>query len=542
MTVNFEDILLTLVGCPNEFVDDDYNLKASYIEKNQVSLPEATFIEKILKLGKLFSEISSFLDKKKKAFSLPRQRFLEDLEEYLLEYQEKVVCYIEQVLLNNVRLTASEVHCSLLDYYELFHILLLMLNKLETGKNYLILNELDDMYDRYSLNPFLEEKLCRSHASQNTYFMETLKNVLIEGIYAAVNTDFFVVCTEKNQFASPEDEWYSRFQVEEKFVPFFLEKSSVEKILLCVKYLYFIAQFDFSVDDLFFLKLKSLYLEQIKSSVENLTVNTINRDIDDIFTIARNQVFSCLFKEDNLNRHMQFIRSFFLLGNTEIIGKDDGFFVGEKQVYKEIEMIKTENDCLIFKNLRFPMSLFFSSDLMEKYMELKGFLATIKSSQQVLSQCFKATIRSTCSGKVLQLQHLMTFLVNHLLFYFQEDILDSKFSEFDSTLRALGRNKMSSVEDLVILHKKFLVEVYTACCMSNEIVKKSLGKILSTCLDFGKMVLDGTILQEKENFIGIEKRMQQNVSFLFQVLKGMNSSLLLRLNYNYFFERKDRIA
>jgi hypothetical protein len=140
----------------------------------------------------------------------------------------------------------------------------------------------------------------------------------------------------------------------------------------------------------------------------------------------------------------------------------------------------------------------------------------------------------------------MAYLVNHLQYHLQVDVIDS--------LQAALLRAICDARDFVVVataHQKFVDQLVTRSFLHNKVVRNTIDTVLRRCLRFcglvGKLArVDAPLRPPQaqadldEAFKELADSFTRDATFLYALLARINSNLLLRVDYNSFFSKLAR--
>jgi hypothetical protein len=210
-----------------------------------------------------------------------------------------------------------------------------------------------------------------------------------------------------------------------------------------------------------------------------------------------------------------------------------------------------------------PLHLVLTQSAMDQYGMLFRFLlilkrveAALKEAWAVLNQSrFKLPQRQggPAAGEeqrrlmlLWRLRSAMAYLVNHLQYHLQVDVIDS--------LQAALLRAICDARDFVVVataHQKFVDQLVTRSFLHNKVVRNTIDTVLRRCLRFcglvGKLArVDAPLRPPQaqadldEAFKELADSFTRDATFLYALLARINSNLLLRVDYNSFFSKLAR--
>ncbi|CAG5115406.1 unnamed protein product [Candidula unifasciata] len=198
-------------------------------------------------------------------------------------------------------------------------------------------------------------------------------------------------------------------------------------------------------------------------------------------------------------------------------------------------------------SVRWPLHIFFTPSILEKYNRIFRFLLAVRRTQLDLQHCWslqmfnKAAFVSPAASATWQLRTHMAFLVDNLQYYLQVDVIESQYKILLDKV-----NATKDFEAAKIAHEHFLASLLAQSFIHMKTVFTCLHEILELCSVFCRLLvaadtpLSARDTQQLEN---ITLNFQRHSSLLFRILSGVRSQsgrphlaqLLLRLDFNKFF-------
>ncbi|GFO41975.1 gamma-tubulin complex component [Plakobranchus ocellatus] len=194
-----------------------------------------------------------------------------------------------------------------------------------------------------------------------------------------------------------------------------------------------------------------------------------------------------------------------------------------------------------------PLHIFFTSSMLEKYNRIFRFLLAVRRTQLDLQHCWslqmfnKEKFVSPAASATWQLRTHMAFLVDNLQYYLQVDVIESHYKILLDKI-----NSTKDFEAAKLAHEHFLSSLLAQSFVHMKTVFSCLHEILDQCSSFCRLLVSAQQeLTEKENdqLQNITLSFQRHSSLLFRILSGVHSQssrphlaqLLLRLDFNKFF-------
>lgn len=200
--------------------------------------------------------------------------------------------------------------------------------------------------------------------------------------------------------------------------------------------------------------------------------------VDEIHLYVTERLSEIAFNQADLIKHLRLFKDYFLLGRGELFLE----FIKQLKNIKSVEGIKTENltrdislafqkalsrittidssdhitvhiaECnnmelngmgnvikliRLSLNVKWPLHLFFSPLVLQKYNELFNFLLQIRFTQDALHDVWRVHREKKVMGNcaAANLRNRMLFLIDNLQYYLQVDVLESQFCVLINTVQ-----------------------------------------------------------------------------------------------------------
>ncbi|XP_059164768.1 gamma-tubulin complex component 4-like [Physella acuta] len=198
-------------------------------------------------------------------------------------------------------------------------------------------------------------------------------------------------------------------------------------------------------------------------------------------------------------------------------------------------------------SVQWPLHIFFTNSILDKYNRVFRFLLAVRRTQQDLQHCWsiqmnnKAAFVSPTASTTWQLRTHMAFLVDNLQYYLQVDVIESQYKILLDKI-----NSTKDFEAAKLAHEHFLSSLLAQSFVHMKTVFACLHEILDQCTQFCQLLvaaenpMNETDLQLLQN---IKLNFQRHSSLLFRILSGVRNQttrshlaqLLLRLDFNKFY-------
>ncbi|BFY98455.1 hypothetical protein BsWGS_01495 [Bradybaena similaris] len=198
-------------------------------------------------------------------------------------------------------------------------------------------------------------------------------------------------------------------------------------------------------------------------------------------------------------------------------------------------------------SVRWPLHIFFTPSMLEKYNRIFRFLLAVRRTQLDLQHCWslqmfnKAAFVSPAASATWQLRTHMAFLVDNLQYYLQVDVIESQYKILLDKV-----NATKDFEAAKIAHEHFLASLLAQSFIHMKTVFTCLHEILELCSVFCRLLVGAENPmsdRDTQHLQEITLSFQRHSSLLFRILSGVRSQsgrphlaqLLLRLDFNKFF-------
>ncbi|XP_067002486.1 gamma-tubulin complex component 4 [Anabrus simplex] len=359
----------------------------------------------------------------------------------------------------------------------------------------------------------------------------------------------------------------------------------------------------------FFIKLQEL------QSTEILDVFEFEKTIDEIHSCVTEHLWQLAVDKDKLFLQLKLMKDFFLLGRGElflefikqaapVLAKppcsttsrdvNQALQIAARKVFLNDESVlekfsfsipvkdKTKDDESISSlpgwqllslnyKVSWPLHLLFSTEVLDNYNHLFGFLLRVTKVQFELNTVWSNQITEKSSAQlnrgsaVWQLRNNLIFLINNLQYYLQVDVLESQYIQLQTSIRATKdfqkvqqahtvflTNVLSQTFILMGLnkpdHKLPLIPSDKTIGFKANPVHRSLISFISLCETFCVKVTSWqfSLSAEEENELQqMNDEFLTQLKFLLQLLASLRSQpcgthlsqLLLRLDFNRWFTK-----
>ncbi|KAJ8304037.1 hypothetical protein KUTeg_017620 [Tegillarca granosa] len=274
------------------------------------------------------------------------------------------------------------------------------------------------------------------------------------------------------------------------------------------------------------------FIDQAQSLLRGPPTGTTEHDVNMAFQQAARNV---LFNDENL---LQRIR---VTVPSKTMDKKVSDSTSSGGSTNQSGMIEAGWNCIgLTYTVEWPLHIFFTPSVLEKYNCIFHFLLCIRRAQTDLQQCWTLQMQSkersisAEENMKWQLRIHMAFLVDNLQYYLQYGILVDKI------------NSTRDFEAVQLAHDQFLSALLSQCFIHMKSVLRCLHEILDQCGAFSRLLaicdspMSARHLSQLEN---IAKNFQRQSNLLFKILSSVRShnasphlaQLLLRLDFNRYF-------
>lgn len=257
-------------------------------------------------------------------------------------------------------------------------------------------------------------------------------------------------------------------------------------------------------------KQESVYFNRLQTlnNVDDIDVGAYERVVNEIKTYITGRLSEIAFNQADLIKHLRLIKEYFLLGRgeffLEFIIQTDAMHATRKEIndrvareihqafqtalnrtFTEQEQITIhlpldevadfthnfDDDPKLFLrlvrlkfNVKWPLHLFFSPIIIDRYNQLFRFLLQIRKMQNDLHIVWHMHRDQKVAGNsmITQLRNRMLFLIDNLQYYLQVDVLESQFSIL---INAVQHSK--DFEFIQRAHSVFQANVMSLCFLLN---------------------------------------------------------------------------
>ncbi|KAK6179894.1 hypothetical protein SNE40_012146 [Patella caerulea] len=326
------------------------------------------------------------------------------------------------------------------------------------------------------------------------------------------------------------------------------------------------------------------------SKQEEFNLMAFDKIIDKIRTFVAERLWLLIVEESDLRNQLKIIKDFFLLGRGELylafIDQAQHLLSGPatSTTQHDINMafqqaarnVLLQNESLLQKfqltitrksgsgptgsavetgwnclglqhTIHWPLHIFFTSAMLEKYNRIFKFLLAIKRAQLDIQSCW--TIQMIHKQKPShqeemakwQLRTHMGFLVDNLQYYLQVDVIESQYGILLDKI-----NSTRDFEAVKVAHENFLSALLAQSFVHMKSVSHCLREILDLCTAYSRLMTTSDIQllpQQLQQLTDIAQKFQRQFNLLFKILSSVKhhnaspylAQLLLRLDYNKYF-------
>lgn len=269
-------------------------------------------------------------------------------------------------------------------------------------------------------------------------------------------------------------------------------------------------------EDIYFNKIQSL------NNCDSIDVSAYERVVNEIKTYVTGRLSEIAFNQADLIKHLRLVKEYYLLGRGELflefiiqlesitaardtinehLARDvnQAFQTALNRTYIDLDQITMHlpldapNESIsnvgggpqLFMhlirlkfNVKWPLHLFFSPLILDRYNQLFRFLLQIRKLQNDLHSVWRLHRDRKIIGTsiISQLRHRMLFLIDNLQYYLQVDVLESQFSIL---LNAVQNSK--DFEFIQRTHSIFQANILSLCFLLNT----SIGETVNTTVSSG---------------------------------------------------------
>ena len=533
------DLLYVLVGIEGKYIRIHVN------EKKASNLVIADGCDKVLKTNTnriiafcpLYSLITHFTEHYGNC--LVNQAFIGFIRSSIKEYFGLIVQL--EILHLNSDLTLQKMWYFLNSFKEKLDILKHVCQKIKQG-DCIGGATLSIMHEKTNLNAgnvkVYDFCLLMTKLSSKPY-LKILEKWITEGEIFDPYNEFFVEIKDlPSQDRLRDDYWENRYAIVKQRLPSFLVKQ-VDKILKTGKYINVIRQIRKDVE--------LPYYEELEYSSEG---HLFNERIDLAYNFSSKELLNLLFEECNLIEHIKSIKLFFFMEKGDFIV--EFMNTADDELNKEIhEIIPTRLESLLelairtsvansdphvdnlgiglvnesildqFSNVmqcekddecldddfhgemrgfeaiglkyrvEWPLTLVLNEKNMACYQMLFRYLFYCKfvgrELQKVWMQIKHFKRHSMRTSKVTRicsiLQKMLEFVLN-LEYFMVVEVIEPQFH----ILLEKIQTKVSSVDDMIEEHNKFIETVFNSCMLNERYAFKSMSKLFRFCINFTRLI------------------------------------------------------
>jgi len=478
------ELLLSLIGKTGQVIIQGNQCFHIDPHIDFLSDAEKEILNKICSLGYYYSQIEKYLEQSYKSFSdigsqlIPHdisqnidqhlgksvyiKAFCYGIEEIMEEYQERVLDF-ERVFLKERRVfTLPSLSVKLSDYFCILPEIISLIEKISS--NNLRGGQIIDLLQVKSLtgSAVLQEMYQKILKYTYKVLFHQITTWILYGTPSDYSDEFFITSQGKKERI---DDWDSDFSLRLSMLPqTVLSINLAENILFIGK-----AQK--------VIKSKNMTCQNFKAfqrlSSNDLTDTLLFQNTIENFRFDLSQkLMDLILKEGNLMNHLKNLKDFYFLAKGEfyqifieeiknimklpptsnIENEINGVVyqntilrlgLNDSQILKDIKFKianpqeKTWNSLTVESNLKWPLNLFLSSQIMERYSEIFRFLFPIRVIQTELHQIWLYLIKKNQNHHLdkintkilLNLRNKMSFFIDTLWSYFQLNVFEVEWKK-----------------------------------------------------------------------------------------------------------------
>jgi len=199
-----------------------------------------------------------------------------------------------------------------------------------------------------------------------------------------------------------------------------------------------------------------------------------------------------------------------------------------------------------------PLHILFSHESLLKYNELFRFLLQVRLLQMELNRIWLDTrrvFRFPVPQGPAELRNVMSYFIDHLQHYLQEDVLENQFAIFSNAIE-----KSENFDQILLAHAHFQSNILAQSFRSSKQLKHFLDEIMKVCSNYVYFITNHIQTCEAKDLPvneGISKEImnfsldfRRHMDLLLNLLKNMAlnpqsgqylGQFLLRLDFNSYF-------
>ncbi|CAL8073229.1 unnamed protein product [Orchesella dallaii] len=336
------------------------------------------------------------------------------------------------------------------------------------------------------------------------------------------------------------------------------------------------------------LKQKQFYEELKNLPIETFRVEELSEVIEGIAIEVGKDLHHLVVAETDLPKHLGIIKDFYLTGRGELFHDfllnlktvpmaknsllsdvSQAFILAATRVQVQDEIlqrihIQLPSDIakpkleLVMSSMslrmedEWPLHILFSPESLRKYNELFRFLLQVRLLQIDLSMIWLNTrrvFRFPVPRGPAELRNVMSYFIDHLQHYLQEDVLENQFAILTNAIE-----KSENFDQILVAHAQFQSNILAQSFRSSKQLRHFLDEIIKVCSNYVAFINNHIQTCETKDLPvneGISKEVSdisvnffRHMDLLLNLLKNLAlnpqsgqylGQFLLRLDFNSYF-------
>lgn len=249
------------------------------------------------------------------------------------------------------------------------------------------------------------------------------------------------------------------------------------------------------------------------------------------------------------------VRRSFTLAATRVQLQDDILQRIQINVLGDLSkpnLVQVMNSISLEMEDEWPLHILFSQECLLKYNELFRFLLQVRLLQMELNRIWidtRRVFRFPIPQGPAELRNVMSFFIDHLQHYLQEDVLENQYAILTSAVE-----KSENFDQILVAHAHFQSNILAQSFRSSKQLRHFLDEILKVCNNYVTFISNHIRTSEARDSPvneGISKEVvafsmdfRRHMDLLLNLLKNMAvnprsgqylGQFLLRLDFNLYF-------
>lgn len=273
-------------------------------------------------------------------------------------------------------------------------------------------------------------------------------------------------------------------------------------------------------------KQEHVYLNRIQTlyNADSIDVGAYERVVHEIKTYVTSRLSEIAVNQADLIKHLRLVKEYFLLGRGEFflefiiqtepiktmrkeindrVARDlhQAFQTALNRTFTDLEQITIhlpldeingfttdfDDDPKLFLrlvrlkfNVKWPLHMFFSPTIIDRYNQLFRFLLQIRRAQNDLHTVWRMHREQKVAGNLIisQLRNRMLFFIDNLQYYLQADVLESQYSILINAIQ-----NCKDFEFIQRSHSIFQANIMSLCFLLNGSTNDNVNKSKSAPAD-----------------------------------------------------------